>query len=271
MPAYYCRYLEALVMQALIDGDIVAYRVACTCEDDDSEDYVFSKVDDLIDKITFYTDSDEYKVYLTGSNNFRKAIYPEYKAHRPTEKPFWLQAIRDYLVKEFNAEICDGQEADDAMGIAQYHQVILNDLYNNVSSGFEEDNGHAYASDGVYFDKVPDTIICTIDKDLLMIPGQHYNFVKDEFKTVTFQEGLKHFYMQCLQGDRSDNIKGIPGIGPKKAEQILRGCETEQEMFQAVRNAYGNDEEFLMNGRVLWIRRDDNEDWKEYFDALIQE
>jgi len=224
-------------MQALIDGDIVAYRAACTCEDDDSEDYVFSKVDDIIDKITFYTDSDEYRVFLTGSNNFRKAIYPEYKAHRPTEKPFWLQAIRDYLVKEYKAEVCDGQEADDAMGINQTEE----------------------------------TIICTNDKDLLMIPGNHYNFVKDEFKTVTYLDGLKHFYMQCLQGDRSDNIKGIPGIGPKKAERILDGCVSEYNLFKAVRNAYGNDEEFLMNGRVLWIRRNENEDWSEQFNALIQE
>lgn len=224
-------------MQALIDGDIVAYRAACTCEDDDSEDYVFSKVDDIIDKITFYTDSDEYRVFLTGSNNFRKAIYPEYKAHRPTEKPFWLQAIREYLVKEYKAEVCDGQEADDAMGINQTEE----------------------------------TIICTIDKDLLMIPGQHYNFVKDEFKTVTYLDGLKHFYMQCLQGDRSDNIKGIPGVGPKKAERILDGCITEYDLFKAVREAYGNDEEFLMNGRVLWIRRNENEDWSEQFNALIQE
>lgn len=224
-------------MQALIDGDIVAYRAACTCEDDDSEDYVFSKVDDIIDKITFYTDSDEYRVFLTGSNNFRKAIYPEYKAHRPTEKPFWLQAIREYLVKEFKAEVCEGQEADDAMGINQTEE----------------------------------TIICTIDKDLLMIPGQHYNFVKDEFKTVTYLDGLKHFYMQCLQGDRSDNIKGIPGVGPKKAERILDGCVTEYDLFKAVRNAYGNDEEFLMNGRVLWIRRNENEDWSKQFNALIQE
>lgn len=224
-------------MQALIDGDIVAYRAACTCEDDDSEDYVFSKVDDIIDKITFYTDSDEYRVFLTGNNNFRKAIYPEYKAHRPTEKPFWLQAIREYLVKEYKAEVCEGQEADDAMGINQTEE----------------------------------TIICTIDKDLLMIPGQHYNFVKDEFKTVTYLDGLKHFYMQCLQGDRSDNIKGIPGVGPKKAERILDGCVTEYDLFKAVRNAYGNDEEFLMNGRVLWIRRNENEDWSEQFNALIQE
>ena len=224
-------------MQALIDGDIVAYKAACTSQDDDSEDYVFSKVDDLIDKITFYTDSDEYRVFLTGSNNFRKAIYPEYKAHRPTEKPFWLQAIRDYLVKEYKAEVCDGQEADDALGINQ----------------------------------TSETIICTIDKDLLMIPGQHYNFVKDEFKTVTYLDGLKHFYMQCLQGDRSDNIKGIPGVGPKKAERILNGCVTEYDLFKAVRNAYSNDEEFLMNGRVLWIRRNEDEDWSVQFNALIQE
>jgi 5'-3' exonuclease len=77
--------------------------------------------------------------------------------------------------------------------------------------------------------------------------------------------------MQCLQGDRSDNIKGIPGIGPKKAERILEGCVTEYDLFKAVRNAYGNDEEFLMNGRVLWIRRNENEDWSEQFNALIQE
>jgi 5'-3' exonuclease len=77
--------------------------------------------------------------------------------------------------------------------------------------------------------------------------------------------------MQCLQGDRSDNIKGIPGIGPKKAERILKGCESEYHMFKAVRSAYGNDEEFLMNGRVLWIRRNENEDWSVQFNALIQE
>jgi DNA polymerase-1 len=116
-----------------------------------------------------------------------------------------------------------------------------------------------------------ETIICTIDKDLLMIPGQHYNFVKDEFKTVGYLDGLKHFYMQCLQGDRSDNIKGIPGIGLKKAERILEGCVTEYQLFKAVRAAYGNDEEFLMNGLVLWIRRNEDEDWSVQFHALIQE
>jgi DNA polymerase-1 len=224
-------------MKALIDADIVAYRVACTCAEDDAQDFVFARTEDLVDSILVNTEAEEYRLFLTGKDNFRYTIYPEYKAHRPKEKPFWLEAIREYLKATFNAEVVDGQEADDAMGINQ--------------------------SD--------DTIICSIDKDLLMIPGRHYNFVKDEFIEVTEFDGLKHFYMQCLQGDRADNIKGIPGIGPKKAEKILQGCETEEQLFNAVRDAYGNDDEFLMNGRVLWIRQHDNEDWKDKFNALIQE
>ena len=224
-------------MKALIDADIVAYRVACTLEDDDAEDFVYARAEDLVDQILVNTEATEYRLFLTGKNNFRYTIYPEYKAHRPTEKPFWLEKCRQYLIATFNAEVIDGQEADDALGIAQ----------------------------------TEDTIICSIDKDLLMIPGRHYNFVKDEFQEVTNDSGMRHFYMQCLTGDRSDNIKGIEKIGPKKAEKILAGCVTEQELFNAVRDAYSNDEEFLMNGRVLWIRRKENEDWKDRFDALVQE
>jgi DNA polymerase-1 len=224
-------------LKALIDADIVAYRVACTLQEDDAEDFVYARAEDLVDQILVNTEATEYRLFLTGKNNFRYSIYPEYKAHRPTEKPFWLEKCRQYLIATFNAEVIDGQEADDALGIAQ----------------------------------TEDTIICSIDKDLLMIPGRHYNFVKDEFQEVTNDSGMRHFYMQCLTGDRSDNIKGIEKIGPKKAEKILAGCVTEQEMFNAVREAYSNDEEFLMNGRVLWIRRKENEDWKDRFNELVQE
>lgn len=224
-------------MKALIDADIVAYRVACTCQEDDAQDFVFARLEDLVDSILVNTEADEYRLFLTGKDNFRYTVYPEYKAHRPKEKPFWLEAARQYLIATFNAEVIDGQEADDAMGIYQ----------------------------------TEDTIICSIDKDLLMIPGRHYNFVKDEFITVTEESGIRHFYIQCLTGDRADNIKGIEKIGPKKAEKLLAGCITEKEMFDAVRNAYSNDEEFIMNARVLWIRRKDNEDWKDRFNALVQE
>jgi DNA polymerase-1 len=224
-------------MIALIDGDIVAYRVACTLQEDDAADFAYARTEDLVDQIIVNSEADSFRIFLTGKDNFRYTIYPEYKAHRPKEKPHWLQPIREYLMANFNAEVINGQEADDALGINQ----------------------------------TGDTIICSIDKDLLQIPGRHYNFVKDEFTEVDEFQGIHHFYMQCLMGDRSDNIKGIPKVGPKNAEKILAGKLTEKELFDAVRDAYGNDDEFIMNARVLWIRRNENEDWKDRFDALVQE
>ena len=149
-------------MKALIDADIVAYRVACTCEEDDAQDFVFARTEDLVDQILVNTEATEYRLFLTGKDNFRYTIYPEYKAHRPKEKPFWLEPIRQYLIATFNAEIIDGQEADDALGIAQ----------------------------------TDDTVICSIDKDLLMIPCRHYNFVKDEWYVQTEYDAVKHFYKQ---------------------------------------------------------------------------
>ena len=82
---------------------------------------------------------------------------------------------------------------------------------------------------------------------------------------------MKLFYLQCIKGDTSDNIKGIPGIGSKGAEKILNGCNNEQELFNAVRAAYNNDSEFIMNARVLWILRSLEDNWEDRFYALIQE
>ena len=40
-------------------------------------------------------------------------------------------------------------------------------------------------------------------------------------------------------------------------------------MFNAVRDAYGNDDEFIMNASVLWIMQHEGDIWKERFDAYI--
>ena len=91
-------------MIALIDGDIVAYRVACTLQEDDHEDFAYARTEDLVDDIIVKSEADSFKIFLTGKDNFRYTIYPEYKAHRPKEKPFWLEAIRQYLIATFNAD-----------------------------------------------------------------------------------------------------------------------------------------------------------------------
>ena len=110
-----------------------------------------------------------------------------------------------------------------------------------------------------------------LTRTLLNIGINEIVAIPDTFIEQTELEGLRLFYKQCIKGDRSDNVKGIDGLGEKKATDLLSNCTTELEMFNRVRDLYGNDEEFIMNASVLWILRSLDDNWKDRFDALIQE
>jgi 5'-3' exonuclease len=216
-------------MIALIDSDIVAYRCAAACELE-PEDMALLRTHEMMQNIIDEVGAKEYRAFLSGPNNFRYKINPDYKANRKDkEKPKYLQACRDYLVREWHAEICDGYEADDALGMAQDKE------------GDEE---------GSY-----DTVICSIDKDLLMIPGFHYNFVKKEFLTVTYLEGMKHYFKQMLIGDPIDNIFGVKGIGKVKAAKLIDHLDNAEHMYLVVRNLYDDMDRFSMNSDCLWIKQ----------------
>jgi 5'-3' exonuclease len=227
---------------ALIDGDIVAYRTAASCEKQgvlvETQEVALLRAEELIRRILQETDSDTYKVFLTGSDNYRYQYNPQYKANRKdVPRPAHLQAVREYLCTEWGASVEDGQEADDAMGIYQMANK--------------------------------DTIICSIDKDLLMIPGEHYDFVKSIRRDVYNIPAMRHFYWQLIMGDRTDNIFGFDGIArqkvPKKLEHVMEELENyddELDMFNFVRGLYNNDEQLLANGICLWIRRNEGEIWQ---------
>jgi len=197
-----------------------------------------------IDEILLQTKSDEFSVALSGDNNFRYQVYPEYKANRhKLIRPQYLTECKEYLFLQYAAEYSDGCEADDLLGIWQMQDI------NN-------------------------TIICSLDKDLWQIPGLHYSWeisgtskgtkwVKEaEQGNVTYFDGLKFFYTQLLVGDTADNVKGVSGIGKKKAPELLADCIIEKELFEVVQNLYGNDDEMLMNGQCLWIFRKPNDKWE---------
>ena len=216
-------------MRALIDGDIVVYRGAASAEKE--EQWVaLARADQMIQDILADTGSDSYSVYLTGTDNFRREIAPSYKANRPDERPAHWQAVREFLVTHHKAEICNGHEADDQLGIQQ-----------------DKERGT--------------TVICSIDKDLLQIPGRHYNFVKKTFQEVGVDEGLEHLYLQSLIGDRSDNIIGVAGIGPVKAAQALDGLLPE-EWYDKCRELYNDDERFHLNMKLLYIWQKPNDIWQ---------
>lgn len=79
-----------------------------------------------------------------------------------------------------------------------------------------------------------------MEKENIAEGGQNMksNYPTGEVFEVSELEGMYNFYKQLLTGDRVDNIQGIPGIGDKKAEKILEGCETEGDMYDSVWNAY---------------------------------
>ena len=232
-------------MQVLIDHDLVVFRCAASAEND-SLNIAIHRVESLLDELLTKTGADSYRAFLSGKTNFRKSIYPEYKANRTAPKPVHLEALREYALDKQNAELApDTLEADDALGINQ----------------------------------TDDTMIVSLDKDLLMVPGKHFSWeIKgkgwnkpDKFFTQDVIGGMRLFFEQCLKGDTADNIKGIEKIGDKRAKALLADCITEQEMFDTVRDAYSNDDEFIMNASVLWIMHHEEDVWKDRFNAYVQE
>ena len=216
-------------MQLLIDGDLIAFRCAASVGEDGSEEIAVLRSDRLMQDLLHSTEADTYQVFLTGSNNFRRKVNPEYKANRKDKvPPAHLQACREYLVKEWHALVSDGCEADDLLGINQ----------------------------------TEDSTIASLDKDLLMIPGWHFNWLHNEKKYVVPEDGIKTFYKQMLIGDRSDNIFGVDKIGKVKAERYIEPLETEEDMICQVLDLYGTDIlRFLMNAQCLWIMQNEGETW----------
>ena len=222
-------------MMVLIDGDILTYRAAFSCEGQPIED-AYDKIDELVEEImgavSFDEASQNYEMFITGKGNFRYDVQETYKQNRSGKpKPEHLQGLRDYLVEAYDAEVSVGQEADDDITIRA------------TELG-------------------PDAIIASIDKDFLQVPCYHYNLNKKTLVKVEEFEGLLFFYTQILMGDKADNVFGIKGVGPVKAGKLLQDATTEQELYNICLDAYDGDRRKVVeNGRLLWLRREEGELW----------
>lgn len=221
---------------ALIDSDIVAFRSSAAAENEDLG-IALHYVDRTLEDIVAGSGADSYQLYLTGKGNFRYKVFPEYKQGRAKQqRPRHLASVRDYLI-DLGAVVSDGCEADDLLGVAQCTGT--------------------------------DTVIVSLDKDLLMIPGPHYSWeikgkgwVREAHHTdVSEVDALRWFYTQLITGDPTDGIKGVQGVGKKGAERALAGLTDEADLLEACRSLYSCDEEMLMNGQCLWIWRKMDDIW----------
>lgn len=183
---------------------------------------------------------DHCTIFLTGKRvkNFREEIatLAPYKGNRVAEKPVHYELATNYYLNLPNVIVAQGEEADDLLGI---HSTEIGD----------------------------GAIIASIDKDLRMIPGKHYEWNNKKKFTVSDDDADRWFWMQMLMGDRADNIPGIKGIGPVAALAAFENAPDRQSrsgvIEQEYRMHYGVKWLEAANevGKLLWMRRKPNEWW----------
>jgi len=226
-------------MICLIDGDVIAYIAAY----DNTEEEAQVKLGNLIEDITDCVFADDTRIAVKGDDNFRYEFFDDYKGNRNKEgneeHRAFVNRLRDYMVQCHDAEEAHGQEADDLL--AQWAQECI-------------DSELEYA-------------IASIDKDLLTIPGVHFNIRKGLISHV--DDDLADYLLskQLLMGDSADNIPGLPGIGTKRAEKLLEGVtygNRRKAVIQAYRDQYGDDweSELQLTGDLIYIRRFKDERFK---------
>jgi hypothetical protein len=204
------------------------------------------------------TGCSNYKIFITHQDRtknvrYKWAVTHPYKGNRKAASPYHKDAVYDYMVLD-GAEVVSGIEADDALGCA---------IFNN-----------------------PRAVCASIDKDLWMIPGEHYDIVKGTRKkasdpgTLELVEksygkklvgtGFKWFCAQMLMGDSVDNIKGLHRYGDVKAYGLLDGFTDIEDMWDMVILQYAameqSPERLLENANLLWIQRQPGqlfEDWEK--------
>lgn len=199
----------------------------------DAPSHVAHSLDMQLEYILDKVGTRQCSVFLTGSNNFRHALAKTlpYKGNRQEqEKPKYYDFIRQRLQNRWGAEVVQGCEADDYLAI--------------------------YGSQS-------DWVICSIDKDLLQVPGLHYNWIKDSMQCITPEVGTYKLFCQVLAGDATDNIPNVQrGFGMKTAEKFLLGCNTYEEYcirchqkFQEVHGDAVGGDRFWENFNLVYLCR----------------
>lgn len=203
-----------------------------------------------------------YRMFITHTSveeNYRDKIATiiPYKGNRADfEKPYYYNKLREYLVKNYKAELITGQEADDMIGIEQYRIA-------KEKGSFEH------------------TVIASIDKDLRGLEGYHYNLNSRVLDYVDEETASKNFYKQLLTGDNTDNIPGLTKLlklqgRTEEANKISYGHylknfnnymleHTAEECYTYVMDSYSHygfgDKEINEIGDLLWMRREPNQIW----------
>lgn len=194
----------------LIDADSLLYFSSYGSEEDQllCETKLSEKIYDILNIVGNSYNVERYYVFVKGKNNFRYKIFPAYKKNRPAKHPI-INVLNNYLVDTFGAIESHNAESDDY--VFTYSQL---DEFKDRS------------------------IICSVDKDLLQIPGIHYDYQKNVFHIISDEEARYNLAIQMIMGDQADGIQGLKGYGPVKAKKIINRGMSLFQMTKAIMKEY---------------------------------
>ena len=164
-----------------------------------------------------------------GGSSYRKAILPEYKANR----------------KEKYAEQTPQEEKEFAMFMAEFSNTLtlLKEKHTVLQfKGVEADDIAAYISMNLDKFNFDECWMVSSDRDWDLLINERVS----RFSTVTRKETTVHNWdehydfeiedyitFKCLTGDKGDNVPGIPGVGPKRAVQLMEQYGTVFDIYDA--------------------------------------
>lgn len=216
----------------MIDGDIIVYRCGFAVKEHEPTAYALQNVKSVLsDILDRFPQRKASKLYLSGGTNFREqlATIKQYKANRTKARPRDYDAIREYMINQWEAIVTEGEEADDAIGIEQFKN------------------------------KEKDTCIVTIDKDLNMIPGWHFNWLKNSVSYIDIHNANINLFRQMLEGDTSDNIPGVVGCGEAGAQELIDSCHGDLVLLrEKVKDLYRR--QYSSADPAGWLKR---KDWQK--------
>jgi len=210
----------------IFDADSMIFTVAWKFRDKKAKSMVAMHLNSFISEVIAAAGATHYIGFFGSKSegakpNFRFDVDPGYKATRP-ETPEWIlkwrPTLHETMVSKWGFVGVDGMEADDAVSIAAKY--------------FKND-----------FDEI---IVAACDKDLKQIPNvTFYNYQKHTTEFISEFTGAFNLAVQLLTGDQTDCVKGLDGIGPKKAEKLLGECTTIAQLKWAVARMYKAKEDEL--------------------------
>lgn len=154
-----------------------------------------------------------------GSSSYRKTLSPEYKQNRKDKQEQQTDAERaafELFFEDFLATITAIEETT-SYPVLKFQGVEADDIAAYIVSQKSK-----LLTDDIWL------VSSDRDWDLLVQPGvSRFSYVTR--KEVTHDNWNTHYEfapedyisIKCLTGDTGDNVFGVPGIGPKRATQLV--------------------------------------------------